>query len=248
MRLQGKVAVITGGSSGIGLTTARHFRAEGAQLVIFGRSDVSLKRAAAELGRGVAAVRGNVTCAGDLKRLFATATDRFGGVDALVANAGVYYPGPFDQIGPEDFDRTCEVNFKGTFFTVQEALPHLRAGASVILITSTANEAGVPGLSVYSATKAAVRSLARTLSAELLPRGIRVNALSPGVIETPIFSRIGMTREEEAGLREGMEELIPMRRLGSPEEVAKAAVFLASDESSYMAGTELVVSGGLGEV
>lgn len=248
MSLRNRAAVVTGGNSGIGLAVARELRREGASVVLFGRDAGTLERARAELGSGTVALGGDVTRPDDLRELFRLASDRFGGVDILAACAGVYEPVPFPEIDREAFDRTCEVNFKGVFFTVQAALPHLREGASVILVTSTAHEAGVPGLSVYSATKAAVRSLARSLAAELLPRGIRVNALSPGVIDTPIFARMGLSEEEVAERLAAMRETIPMGRIGDPEEVGRAAVFLASDASSYVAGSELVVSGGLGEV
>lgn len=248
MHLRNRSAVVTGGNSGIGLAVARELHREGARVVVFGRDPDTLERARIGLGAGAVAMCGDVTRAEDLRELFRLASDVHGGVDILVACAGVYEPIPFPETDPDAFDRTCDVNFKGVFFTVQAALPHLREGASVILVTSTAHEAGVPGLSVYSATKAAVRSLARTLASELLPRGIRVNALSPGVIDTPIFSRAGLSEEEVGERLAAMREMIPMGRIGKPEEIGRAAVFLASDASSYVAGSELVVSGGLGEV
>jgi NAD(P)-dependent dehydrogenase (short-subunit alcohol dehydrogenase family) len=248
MRLEGKTAVITGGNSGIGQATARELRKEGASVIIFGRDEGTLQATADELGDRVLAIQGDIRDRTNLGDLFRIAGERYGGVDVLVACAGVYDPTPFEKIDEEAFDETAGVNFKGTFFTVQAALPYLNEGASVILVTSTAHEAGVPGLSVYSATKAAVRSLARTLSAELLPRGIRVNTLSPGVTQTPIFRRLGMSADEAENLLRAMQEQIPMGRIGRASEVARAAVFLASDDSSYVAGTELVVSGGLGEL
>jgi NAD(P)-dependent dehydrogenase (short-subunit alcohol dehydrogenase family) len=248
MRLEGKVAVVTGGNSGIGLAIARTFRDEGANVAILGRDPDSLAVAATELGPGALACRGDVARRGDLVGLFQETADRFGGVDVVVACAGLYEPTPFEKVSEEDFDRTCDVNFRGVFFTVQAALPHLREGGSILLVTSTANTAGVPGLSVYSATKAAVRSLARTLAAELQPRGLRVNAVSPGMIDTPIFDRLGMSPEDQSGLERSMASQIPLGRFGRPDEVAAAAVFLASEESSYVTGVELAVCGGLGQV
>ena len=184
----------------------------------------------------------------DLDRFFVDAGQAFGGLDLLVVNAGVYSASALDETTPEFFDRMSAVNFRGAFFTVQRALPLLRESASVILVTSTINESGVPGLAVYAATKAAVRSLARGLAAELMPRKIRVNALSPGIIDTPIFGRLGMEDQQVEGLKSDLEDQVPMGRLGTPDEIARAAVFLASDDSSYMTGCELPVSGGLGQI
>ncbi len=248
MRLDGKTALVTGGNSGIGLAIARTLRDAGARVAIFGRDAGSLERAAGELGPGTLAVPGDVADPADLGRLYDRIREEAGGLDVLVANAGVYEPRPLGEIDEAAFDRTCDVNFRGTFFTVRLALPVLRDAASVILVTSTANTAGVPGLSVYAATKAAVRSLARTFAAELQPRGIRVNALSPGMVDTPIFERLGMDAKQRAALRETLSDQIPLGRFGRPEEIAAAALFLASEASSYVTGVELPVSGGLGQV
>ncbi len=248
MRLDGRTAAITGGNSGIGLSIARTFRREGARVAVLGRDPDTLAAAADELGPGTLAVRGDIARPDDLERFFSEVESAFGGLDVLVANAGVYTSAPLEESTPELFDTMSDVNFRGTFFTVQRALPCLRDGASVILVTSTANTAGIPGLSVYSATKAAVRSLARSLAAELQPRGIRVNALSPGMTDTPIFERIGMTRAEVEAMQEAMSGQIPMGRFGGPDEIAAAALFLASDASSYVTGIELPVSGGLGQL
>lgn len=248
MRLDGRTAVITGGNSGIGLAIARTFRAEGAHIVILGRDPDTLTRAVDELGSDTLAVQGDIARPEDLDRLYSEVESTFGKIDVLVANAASYGSTPLDETTPEFFDRMDHANFRGTFFTVQRALPLLREGASVILVTSTANTAGIPGLSVYSATKAAVRSLARSFAAELQPRGIRVNALSPGMTDTPIFERIGMTRAEVDSMREAMSGQIPMGRFGRPDEIAAAALFLASDASSYVTGIELPVSGGLGQL
>lgn len=248
MNLESKYAAITGGNSGIGLAIARAFRNEGAQVAMLGRDAATLQAAVIDLGPGTVATRGDVSNLADLDRFFADAGQAFGGLDLLVVNAGVYSAVPLDDTTPEFFDQMSAVNFRGAFFTVQRALPLLREGASVILVTSTINESGVPGLAVYAATKAAVRSLARSLAAELMPRKIRVNALSPGIIDTPIFDRLGMEDQQVEGLKNDLEDQVPMGRLGTPAEIARAAVFLASDDSSYMTGCELPVSGGLGQI
>ena len=248
MRFDGRTAVITGGNSGIGLAIARAFRAEGAHIVILGRDPDTLSAAVDELGVDTLAVQGDIARPEDLDRLYSEVGSTFGKIDVLVANAASYGSTPLDETTPEFFDRMNDANFRGTFFTVQRALPLLREGASVILVTSTANTTGIPGLSVYSATKAAVRSLARSFAAELQPRGIRVNALSPGMTDTPIFERIGMTRAEVDTMQEAMSGQIPMGRFGRPDEIAAAALFLASDASSYITGIELPVSGGLGQL
>ena len=239
MKLQGKVAVITGGNSGIGLATAQEFKDQGAQVVIFGRTQKSLKDAAQTIGNGTLAVQGDVTHLADLDRLYQQTVEHFGKVDVLVVNAGISKPVPVEQLDEALFDEISNTNFKGAFFTVQRALPHLNDGASIILVTAAVNQKGVPGYSIVSATKAALRSLARTLAAELLPKGIRVNALAVGTIETPIFGKLGLPVELES-----WAEQIPMKRFGQPQEMAKAALFLASSDSSYITGTELVADGG----
>jgi NAD(P)-dependent dehydrogenase (short-subunit alcohol dehydrogenase family) len=248
MKLHSSQAAITGGNSGIGLAIARAFRGEGASVAILGRDPDTLASAAAELGPGTVATRGDVADIADLDRFYAEVDSAFGGLDVLVVNAGVYHSSPLADTTPEFFDHASDVNFRGAFFTVQRALPLLRDGASVILVTSTISESGVPGLAVYAATKAAVRSLARSFAAELHPRGIRVNALSPGIIDTPIFDRLGMEDDQVEGLKKALEAQVPMGRLGTPDEVARAAVFLASEDSSYITGAELPVSGGLGQL
>ena len=239
MKLKGKVAVVTGGNSGIGLATAQEFKAQGASVVIFGRTQKTLEDAVHAIGTETLAVQGDVTHLADLDLLYQQTVERFGKIDVLVANAGVSKPVPVEQLSEALFDKISNTNFKGAFFTVQRALPHLNDGASIILVTAAVNQKGVPGYSVVSATKAALRSLARTFSAELLHRGIRVNALSPGTIETPIFGKLGLPVETEK-----WAELIPVKRIGTAEEMAKAALFLASNDSSYVLGAELVVDGG----
>ena len=246
--LTGKVAVITGGNSGIGLAAAREFKKNGAKLVIFGRSRKSLDQAAASLGGGVETVEGDVRNLGDLERLFKLTGDKLGKIDVLVANAGIAKFSPIDAFPEALFDELCDTLFKGVFFTVQKALPHLRDGASVILVsTSEAPKEARIGNSVYLAAKAAVRAVAKSMSMEFLQRRIRVNAISPGMTETPIIYRSGelpggLTPEQVATAVTGF---IPLHRRAKPEEMARAILFLASDDSSYCLGSELLVDGGL---
>ncbi|MCZ6508882.1 MAG: SDR family oxidoreductase [Acidobacteria bacterium] len=247
-QLQDKVAVVTGGNSGIGLAIAKRFRDEGAKVVVFGRSQETLDAAAAELGDAGFAVRGNVTSIADLDRLFSEAAERFGKIDALVVNAGVAKVAALAEIDEAAFDFTTDINFKGAFFTVQRALPFLNDGASIVLTSSVVNQMGFEGFSVYAATKAAVRSLARSFSAELAGRGIRVNVLSPGAIETPIYGRMDLSQEAVEAFGESIVQRVPLRRFGSAEEMASAALFLASSQSSYVVGAELAADGGFGQV
>jgi NAD(P)-dependent dehydrogenase (short-subunit alcohol dehydrogenase family) len=243
MKLKGKVAVITGGNSGIGLATAQEFKAQGAEVVIFGRTQKALEEAAHIIGNGTLAVQGDVTQLADLDRLYRETVERFGKIDILIANAGIAKPVPLEQVDEAAFNETTNTNFKGAFFTVQRALSHLNDGASIILVTGYNNQKGIPGYSINSATKAALRSLARTFSAELLHRGIRVNALSVGTIETPIFGKLGLVVEPQK-----WAEQIPIKRIGTAEEMAKAALFLASTDSSYVVGAELVADGGRSQI
>jgi NAD(P)-dependent dehydrogenase (short-subunit alcohol dehydrogenase family) len=244
-KLAGKVAVITGGNSGIGLATAQAFIQEGAKVAIFGRNAQTLDEAAKVLGEKSIAVQGDVTNSENLEALFTKTQNTFGKVDVLYINAGVAQFAPIEATSEEIFDHIMNVDFKGAYFTIQKALPHLNDGASIILTTSGANVLGMPGSSVYAASKAALRSLARTLSAELIGRGIRVNAVSPGPIETPIFGRMGLSAEEIEGFGQSVMQQVPMKRLGQPEEIAKAVLFLASSDSSYVLGIELTVDGGM---
>ena len=246
--LQGKVAVITGGNSGIGLATAQRFVDEGARVVILGRDAESLEAAVAQLGDSGHGVQGNVTEAADLDRLFAETLERFGKIDVVFANAGVAPHEPFASYSEETFDTVFDVNVKGVFFTVQKALDHLNDGASIIITGSVASRVGLEGFSAYSATKAAVRSLARSLSAELKERGIRVNVISPGPIETPLFSRTGLSEQEIEEFAAGVVSQVPAGRFGKADEIANAALYLASARSSYVVGSELVVDGGMTEV
>ena len=243
-RLEGKVAVIVGGNSGIGLASAKAFVREGASVVIAGRDETTLNQAARELGAGVVAVRADVSRLSDLDNLFNTTQERFGRIDVLFANAGIAHFIPVEEVSETFFDSIFDVNTKGLFFTVQRALPLFTNGASVILTTSSVVERGMPGASVYAASKAAVRSLARSFSAEFAQRGVRVNVLCPGPVETPIFGRMGLPPEAFEAMGESIRGRVPMKRFGRPEELANAAVFLASDESSFMLGAEVAVDGG----
>ena len=247
MRLAGRVAVITGGNSGIGLATAHEFKANGAKLAIFGRNRQTLDQAATALGDNTLVVQGDVRVLGDLQRLFEQVSGRFGKIDVLLANAGIAKFASIESMPEELFDELCDIHFKGTFFTVQKALPYMRDGSSIILVSaSDADKQGRVGTSIYTAAKAAVRALARSMSVELLARRIRVNVLSPGMTDTPIISREGgppgMTPDQLATV---ITNTIPMRRRGTPQEMAKAALFFASDDSSYCLGSELMVDGGM---
>lgn len=250
MKLQDKVAVITGGNSGIGLATALEFRRNGARVAIFGRNRHTLQQAGRQVGEGTLTVKGDVRRLPDLDRLFGEVSAAFGKIDVLVANAGIAKFSPLAGFSEKLFDEICDVNLKGLFFTVQKALPYLRDGASVILVgAADADKRGKPLQSVYSATKAGVRSLALTLSAELLPRRIRVNVLSPGMTDTPILTReIGLSAEVRDQLAGAITQMIPLKRRATSEEMANAMLFLASDDSAYFLGAELVADGGLSYV
>jgi len=250
MKLVNKVAVITGGNSGIGLAVAREFVANGARVAILGRSKVTLDQTAARLGPAAIVVQGDVQRISDIERLYAETVKAFGAIDVVVANAGIAKFAPVDVLGETLFDELSGILFKGAFFTVQKALPHMRDGGSIILVGSAdSDKQGRVGTSIYSAAKAAVRSLARSFAVELLPRRIRVNCLSPGMTETPIITREGgmpgVSPEELAAV---ITQTIPLRRRGKPEEIAKAALFLASDDSSYCIGSEIVADGGLSQL
>jgi len=247
-RLTGKVAVITGANSGIGLETAKRFVEEGAQVVITGRRKDELDKAAAEIGENVVAVQGDVSHLEDLDRLYAEVKAKFGHIDILFANAGLGQVAPLGAVTEEHFDREFDVNVKGLFFSVQKALPLFKDGGSIILNSSVAGHKGIGGFSVYSATKAAVRSFARSWTSDLKDRKIRVNAISPGPIETPIFGKMGLTKEQSAEFANSIISSVPLGRVGQSEEVAAAATFLASDESSYITGIDLSVDGGQGQV
>lgn len=247
-KLNGKVAVITGGNSGIGLASARRFTEEGAKVALLGRDATTLAAAVAELGEAAIAVAGDVTNLADLDRLYATVKETYGSIDLLFVNAGVAAMRPIEAVDEAHFDQLFGVNVKGAYFTVQKALPLMNDGGSIVLTTSVANQAGHATMSVYSATKAALRSLARTLSAELVGRRIRVNAVSPGPIETPIFSRLDLPQEAQEQMAAAFVERVPLGRFGSADEVANAVIFLSSPESSFVLGHELVVDGGMSQL
>jgi NAD(P)-dependent dehydrogenase (short-subunit alcohol dehydrogenase family) len=248
-KLEGKVAVITGGNSGIGLATAKEFSDQGAQVVISGRDRRTLNEAAKEVGNGVFAVRADVAKLAEIDGLFAEVKAKFGRIDVLFVNAGIGGFAPLEAMTEELYDSIIDVNLKGAYFTIQKALPLLADGASIVLNTSIAAHLGTPiGTSVYSASKAALLSLARTLSAELVGRNIRVNAISPGPVMTPIFGRMGLAPDALEQLRHQIEADVPMKRLGRPEEIAKAALFLASSDASFLLGSEIIADGGLSQL
>jgi NAD(P)-dependent dehydrogenase (short-subunit alcohol dehydrogenase family) len=247
-RLAGKVAVITGGSSGIGLATAQRFVDEGAYVVITGRRQSELDKAKALIGDGLTTVAGDVTNSADLDKLFARVLEEEGGLDILVANSGRVEPEELGKITEENFDATFDLNARATLFTVQKALPLMRDAGSVILVGSVAGYVGIRGYTTYSATKAAERSYVRTWTREFNDRGIRFNTLSPGPIDTPIMDAQADSPEEADAIRAQFAAAIPLNRMGRPEEIAAAALFLASDDSSFVAGAELSVDGGMAQV
>src|SRR5437588_12158647 len=244
----GKVALVTGGNSGIGLATAKQFVSEGAYVFITGRREPELAAAVKEIGRNVTGVQGDVSKLGDLDRLFAQIKREKGRLDIVFANAGIAKYAPFGTITEEHYDSIFNINVKGLLFTVQKALPLLPDGASVILNASIVASKGFSANSVYSATKAAVRSFARTWTTDLKHRRIRVNAVSPGSIDTPGLSELLSSSEIGQQRKQMISNSVPLGRFGTPDEIAKAVVFLASDDSSYITGTELFVDGGIAQV
>ena len=247
-KLDGKIAVVTGGSAGMGLATAGLFVREGARVVITGRDQAALDAAAQAVGEGVEPFRGDISSIANLDALFRHVRDRHGRIDVLFANAGGGRPGLFEQVSEDDFDVTADTNFKGTYFTVQKLVPLMTAGGSIILNTSILASQGRAGFSVYAATKAAIRSLARSLAAELSAKNIRVNALAPGQIDTDLMRKVGMPEEMIDQVRAQTAAQIPMGRTGCADEVAKPALFLASNDASYVTGIELSVDGGWAQV
>lgn len=245
--LQGKAALITGGTSGIGFAAARLFLKNGARIAVTGRERGRLEEVQRQLGDGIVAIQADVRRRGDLLGMAEELKGAFGALDIVFANAGVAYATPIETTDEAAYDELMDVNFKAVFFTVQAVLPLMRSGGSIVLNTSWLNQVGTPGRSLLSASKAAVRSLARTLSAELLDRQIRVNAVSPGSIETPIHRR-GQSDEEFRAYKERVAAQVPVGRMGQPDDIAAAALFLASDASSYMLGAEIVVDGGRAEL
>ena len=247
-RLEGKVAVVTGGNSGIGLATAKRLQAEGARVAISGRSRKTLDEAVRTIGNGVVAVQADVAKLTDVDKLFAEVSRKLGKIDVLFVNAGIVAFAPFAETSERAYDEQFDINIKGAYFTIQKALPLLNDGASIILNTSAADRKGTVGASAYSATKAALRSLARTVAAELAGRGIRVNTVAPGPIVTPIFDRAGLPKEAVDEIAKELVSKVPMKRFGQPEEVAATVAFLASQDASYITGVEINVDGGLGQI
>jgi NAD(P)-dependent dehydrogenase (short-subunit alcohol dehydrogenase family) len=247
-RFAGKVAVITGGNSGIGLATAKRFSDEGAKVAISGRSQKTLDEAVKYLGNGILAVKSDVAKLADLDRFYSTVAQKFGKIDVLFVNAGVAKFVPVQNADEAHYDEIFNTNVKGAYFTIQKALPHLNDGASIVLNTSVAGIKGTANASVYSATKAALRSFSRTLTTELVERGIRINSVAPGPIETPIFGRVGLSKEQVDEFAQKILSSVPLKRFGQPEEVASAVAFLASSDASYITGVELYVDGGMGQV
>lgn len=244
---ENKIVLVTGGTSGIGLETARAFVAHGARVIVTGVTPERLEAAAQELGENALVIKADLRQAQDRDDLFSTITERYGRLDVVFANAGAGTAAPLEGVTEAQIDEQFDLNFKGAFFTVQKASPLLGKGASVVLTTSFLNSVGTPGLSVLSATKAAVRSLVRTLGAELAPRGIRVNAVSPGPISTPFHGKLGLSDSELKEVAAGIESAVPLGRFGESAEVTKAVLFLASDDASFITGDELVVDGGLSQ-
>lgn len=243
-KLKGKVAVITGGTTGIGKAAAKLFHEQGARVFITGRNEKTLTEAKKHLPDDVSAIRSDASKLEDIEALAAELKKKAGRVDVLYVNAGIAKFMPFESITPEIFDEMFNINFRGAYFTIQKLLPLMGEGSSIVLTTSIAAHLGMATSSAYGATKAALSSLARTLSNELAPRGIRVNEVSPGPIETPIYGELGMPADQVAGFKGMMSELVPVKRFGSAEEVAKAALFLASADSSYLLGSKIRIDGG----
>jgi NAD(P)-dependent dehydrogenase (short-subunit alcohol dehydrogenase family) len=247
-KLEGKVAVITGGSSGIGLATAKRFVAEGAYVFITGRRQSELNVAVRDIGKNVTDVQGDVSNLADLDRLYSIVKQQQGRINILFANAGIGEFSRLGEISEAHFDQTFGVNVKGLLFTVQKAVPLFKDGGSIILNSSIAASKGVDGFSVYSASKAAVRSFARTLTVDLRYRKIRVNAISPGQIDTRALNDLMQNEEQSRQLKKELVSTVPLRRMGTPDEVANGVTFLASDESSYITGIELFVDGGAAQI
>ena len=245
MKLNNKIALITGGNSGIGLATAKLFQQEGAKVIITGRRKDVVDQAVKEIGEGAIGFASDTSNLQDIDHLYAEVKAMYGRIDVLYLNAGIAKFEPMEIVTEERFDELSNTNFKGLFFNVQKAVPLMEHGGSIIITTSAAGHIGAPNMSVYGATKAAARSLARTLSGDLLPKGIRVNGISPGPIDTPIMEKVGIPLEALDGAKQGFAAENPMKRIGTADEIARAALFLASDDSSYIAGIDLAVDGGL---
>ncbi len=243
-KLAGQVAVITGGNSGIGLATAKLYQAEGARIAFIGRDRKSIDETLKALPGDHLGFQGDVTSQKDLTQFFQLIQERYGQIDTLFVNAGISKTKSIEEISEDFYDESFNINVRGAFFTVQKALPLLKNGGTIVMTTSIVSHFGAAHSSIYSATKAALRSFVQCFAAELLPRGIRVNAVSPGPTETPIIDRSGMDPERLAGIKTHLTQVIPMKRMAKPEEVAKAVLFMASEDSSFTTGSELMVDGG----
>ena len=243
-RFQGKVAVVTGGNSGIGLGVAKAYAQEGAQVAITGRNEQTLEAAAKEIGDGTLAIQADAGKVAEIEAAMKKIKERFGRIDALFVNAGVARFVPFDQVTEELFDETVDINMKGVFFTVQKAIPLMSKGSAIVLNASINAHLGMPGTTVYGATKAAVINMAKTLSAELLERGIRVNAVSPGPITSALL-RGWNSQEKIQETKDWIQSQVPIKRFGTPEEIAAAVLYLTSSESAFVLGAELIIDGGM---
>ena len=244
-RFQGKVAVVTGGNSGIGFGVAKAYAQEGAQVAITGRNGKTLEMAAKEIGNGTLAIQSDAGKVADIEAAMRKIRERFGRIDALFVNAGVGKFVPLEEVTEAFFDETVGINLKGVFFTVQKAVPLMPTGSAILLNASINAHLGMPGSSVYGATKAAVVNMAKTLSADLLPKGIRVNAISPGPITSALLERDGMSREKLQETKTWIQSQVPIKRFGTPEEIAAAVLYLTAPESAFVLGAELIVDGGM---
>ena len=244
-KLKGKTVLITGGSSGIGLATAKLFRDHGARLAITGRDPDGLARAREQLGSETLVIRSDAGKIDDIASLMQQVNKHFKRLDVLFVNAAVATAAPLEHVSETQYDEIMGINCKGVFFTIQQALPLFGDNTSIIVTTSITNQLGSPNFSVYGASKAALRSLVKSLSLELIGRGIRINAISPGPIATPMFERFGLPADTVQAIKGDIEHKSPIKRFGTPEEIAKVALFLASDDSTYLVGEEIVVDGGM---
>jgi NAD(P)-dependent dehydrogenase (short-subunit alcohol dehydrogenase family) len=247
-RFQGKTALVTGGNSGIGLATAQAFASEGARLVITGRDPATLDRAKAELGADCIAIRSDAAQIASAKELANELKQRGVTLDAVFVNAGVAKLAPLDAVDESLWDQTFDTNVKGPYFLIQAISPLLNPGTAIVLNGSINAHIGMPGTTAYAASKAALISMAKTLSAELLGRGVRVNVVSPGPVETPLFSRLGLPAKELSEIAASIQAQVPVKRFGTPREIASAVLYLASPEAAFVVGTELVVDGGMSQL
>lgn len=248
MKLAGKIALVTGGNSGIGLATAKLFSQEGAKVVISGRNRTSLDEAALVIGGDVLTIQADVTNLEQIDQLYSVIGKKLGKIDVLFANAGVAKFAPLEATTEALYDELFTINVKGLYFTIQKSLTYLNDDAAIILNTSFLGETGLPGTSVLGASKAAVRSLTKTFAAELVSRGVRVNAVSPGAITTPIYSKLDMSQADVEAMAQNIINQVPMKRFGTPEDIAKAVLFLSTSDSAYVLGVEIAVDGGISQL